>query len=878
MDTIRWQKVKQIIGEALEMPTRGRADFIREAAGGDTLVLKEVSSLLRVDDQGLEFLEESALQETEDPLAHARLGPYQLTGMLAGGGMGSVYLGVRADREYEGRVAVKVLKRGMDSERIIRRFRVERQILASLDHPNICRMFDGGSTPDGRPYLVMEYIEGRNIIDWVRERRLSLDERLTLFTRVCDAIAFAHRNLVVHRDLKPGNIMVTDGGEPKLLDFGIAKLLDPDRTELTWQQERLMTPRYAAPEQWSGEPITVACDVYALGLLLYEMLTDTLPKHIDEQGRSDPEAVVAPGRTAAENPDAPFKSKLLTGDLDTIVMKALRVRPEDRYSSVEHFSEDVSRFLNGFPIRARNRSPAYQFRKFMGRHRLGVAAGLVVLLLTAGFITALITARNKAEAERDRAERVLTFLTDTLEETGPVDPKLPPDSVQVFLFTTAERLTEALPGDHAARARILDSFGTAFINRGMPARAEPLLMEALALSRQWLSEAHTSEVLYQLGRLSDRGENLEAAEMFLAEALKLRRAESKKWDLATAETAVLCAGVMIKRRHYTSALDLIQRAIAVQEAAGAAESLVGSQNTLGRYYFSIGDLRNAEPAFRRAVELSREVWSEVHPRQAELIIDLGRVEMYRQRLIEAETIFDEASNICWLTYAEAHPQFGILQGLRGEIWYRQGRLDEAEFAVRESTLRVQSYYGPGHLQILNNTRCLGKIYHARGLYDEAERSFLQVTEGFLMSRGPQHPYLAEVLLDRAILYWDWGRHDEAQALSAEIVALNDRFYPNEHSTAARARLLDVRHLLAAGETDAANRAAEDAVRRRPAAYGEQHPETADLLHQLGRTLIDFQRPNKGKPYLQKARAIYETLLGTDHPITREINADLLCLE
>jgi non-specific serine/threonine protein kinase/serine/threonine-protein kinase len=341
--------------------------------------------------------------------------------------MGHVYLAVRADEQYQKRVAIKVVKRGTDTDFVLRRFRQERQILAALDHPNIARLLDGGNTDDGLPYFVMEYIEGEPITAFCDRRELGVEERLGLFRTVCGAVQFAHQNFVVHRDLKPGNILVTTDGVPKLLDFGIAKLLNPElesrSIEMTVAGLRLFTPDYASPEQIRGERITTASDVYSLGVLLYQLLTGHRPYRVksrtpEEIGRQvleeEPErpstAVTRPldgpetttGSRSSREPQS-FR-RLLTGDLDTIVLKAIQKEPHRRYASVEQLSEDLRRHLEGLPVSARKDSVGYRAGKFLRRHKAGTAAAVLVFLSLLGGIAATSREARTARRERERAD------------------------------------------------------------------------------------------------------------------------------------------------------------------------------------------------------------------------------------------------------------------------------------------------------------------------------------------------------------------------------------------------------------------------------------------------------------------------------------------
>jgi serine/threonine protein kinase len=437
----RWVQIRRIFDGALELPQRDRAAFLRAACAGDGLLRQEVESLLASHDKSTDFLNQpaadlpGALSRTVDERSSAgvprvpRVGPYQLERRIGRGGMGSVWLASRVDHEYQMKVAVKMVKRGMDSTEILRRFRMERQVLAGLDHPNIARLIDGGSTSDGLPYLVMEYVEGTPIDHYCEKRMSSISERLNLFRSVCKAVQYAHSNLVVHRDLKAANILVTRDGTPKLLDFGIAKLIDSEYSTAvaaeTRPELRPMTLEYASPEQVRGEAVTTSSDVYSLGVLLYKLLTGRFPygargksrmamqQDICEKAPPQPSSVVLSDTGSAipqatQNIDVAQEEtrdkarrrlkRKLSGDLDVIILKALRKEPARRYASVEEFSEDIRRYLEGRTVRARGDTLGYRTLKFVKRNAAGVGAMAALLaLLFAGTIWFGV------KAKRDRA-------------------------------------------------------------------------------------------------------------------------------------------------------------------------------------------------------------------------------------------------------------------------------------------------------------------------------------------------------------------------------------------------------------------------------------------------------------------------------------------
>ena len=415
MSQEHWQQIRDLFDIAKEMEPDARAAWLA-TANGDELVCAEVRKLLAALEQAGEFIERPAafslvnlpMEAHELTTAGRRIGPYQTLREIGRGGMGVVWLATRADDAYQKQVAIKLVWTGPESGEVLRRFRQERQILANLEHPNIARMLDGGTTEEGWPYVVMEYIEGQSITHYCTVHQLTLNERLQLFRTVCDAAQYAHQNLVVHRDLKPGNILVTESGTVKLLDFGIAKLLNPDLSPddsaATRTGLHLMTPEYASPEQVRGEAITTASDVYSLGVVLYELLTGQRPYQFKNHSLQEIERVIceqepaAPSRSqkSEEKADVVFlpssEFRLLTsalrGDLDNIVLMALRKEARQRYGSVEQLSEDLRRYLAGEAVQARKDTLGYRAGKFVRRHRISVATAAVIFITLLGGIVA----------------------------------------------------------------------------------------------------------------------------------------------------------------------------------------------------------------------------------------------------------------------------------------------------------------------------------------------------------------------------------------------------------------------------------------------------------------------------------------------------------
>jgi serine/threonine protein kinase/tetratricopeptide (TPR) repeat protein len=430
----RWERIERLFYEALEQTPETRAAWLERACAGDPGLHAEVASLLENDNAaGPRFvgaIRQAALDLCEEEVARPALegqlvGHWRLIRELGQGGMGTVYLAVRADDQYESQAAIKLVRRGVDTDFMLHRFRCERQILARLEHPNITRLLDGGTTDDGIPYLVMEYIDGLWITRYAAEHKLSVEDRVRLCLPVCTAVAYAHRNFVVHRDLKPANILIDANGAPKLLDFGISKLLHSDQPEpLNTQGAAMMTPDYASPEQILGDPVTLVSDVYSLGAVLYELLTGTRPHRMENC------TPLALERAICVNPVMPPSvaasadgalARRLKGDLDNIILRAMQKEPARRYVSAEHLAEDLTRYLEHRPVSARPDSTGYRMGKFTRRNRASVALGAIAALaVLTGALVAGLEARNARERFEDVRKLATTFVFDVEDAVRPL--------------------------------------------------------------------------------------------------------------------------------------------------------------------------------------------------------------------------------------------------------------------------------------------------------------------------------------------------------------------------------------------------------------------------------------------------------------------------
>ena len=595
----RWQWIKELLHASLDRHGADREAYLNEVCGGDLELRRELETLIKANDSAGEFLEKPA---TEAVPQYTRIGPYQILEELGHGGMGSVYRAVRDDDQYQQEVAVKLIRPGMDTAFVRGRFRFERQILAFLNHPNIARLLDGGTTEDGLPYFVMELVDGLPITRYCEEHKLSVSERCQLFQKVCGAVAFAHRNLVIHRDLKPANILITKDGEPKLLDFGIAKILLPDFAvdmTRTAAAARMLTPDYASPEQVKGDPVSTSADIYSLGANLYELLTGRVPHKFGKASLTEVERVV-------NNVDPALPSSLggreLRGDLDNIILKSLEKDPARRYSSVEQFSEDLGRHLSGLPVLARQPTLTYRTLKFIRRNRIAVAAGtLVFLVALIGGATTFWQA-NIARAERDRAQRRF-------------------DQVRSLANTLIFELDEAITtqGPTAARELIAQRAVQYLDGLNSESTGDPALQLELAEAYEKVGNIQGRPISSNLGHPDEALASYRKS-LLIRESL----AGSKPIDALTQASLATClqriAGVHRQMGDYKKSLELEQRALAIRTGLMSADpsnlqwkrDAASSYSTLAAVHTQLGNWPEVLSVREKSLQMFRQV-AEANP-------------------------------------------------------------------------------------------------------------------------------------------------------------------------------------------------------------------------------------------------------------------------
>ncbi len=751
----RWQLTQDLLEKALLLTGQERTEFLARSCDGDAPLREEIEELLIVDTNLGDFIEKPLFDMHGDQASLAagdQLGPWQIVREIGRGGMGAVYLAERADATYEKKVAVKLLKRGMDTDELVRRFRSERRILALLEHPHIARLLDGGSTPDGRPYLVMEYVEGRPIDAWCTEQSLSVEDRLALFEKVCRAVHFAHRNLVVHRDLKPGNILVVADGEPRLLDFGIAKLLEGDPEPFATVAAFLpMTPEYASPEQIRGEPVTTSTDVYSLGVLLYRLLAGRSPYRPAVEGRAAlaeavcnqeplrPSTVVgARAKTVAEAASAErdrHLAKRLRGDLDTIAQKALSKEPSRRYESAEQLAADVRRHLDGLPVLARPSGVGYRTSKFVGRHRFGVllaAAAMMVIIGTAAVAVvqkwAALRERDRAEKTQERADWVLGLLINAFEIDNPSESRGKEIKAIDLLARAREQLnsSEEQPETTAHLAAVL---GKVYGQLGQYETARELYEKALSLNSNKEGPGVAEAILGLAQIESDLG-NDERAEKLMQKGLALRSHPGAIGNKEYVEALNNYGGLLLNNKRFAEAEKFFLRALEVEQKPGRSSehSIAIALAGLGQGRAGQGKFVDAEDYYRRSLALRVKAFGEPSIEVAKTMNSLA-------------TLLD-----------------------------RVGKDRDAEDLYLRSIAMRRVVLGPSHPKLAPPLSNLARFYEERGQWDKAEKPYSEAASicersgNEDRSCGVYFSHFAAFLADRK-------RCREAEHLAGKAIAL-----------------------------------------------------------------------------------------------------------
>jgi serine/threonine-protein kinase len=833
-------RLERLFRAARLHPEDERASFLGAACPDDPDLRARVEELLRADDaaEAEGFLEKpvtrlAASSVPPDELIGRSVGPYEVVRSLGRGGMGDVYLALR-QAPFKRYVALKVAREGLGGEESRRRFAVERQILAALDHPGIARILDGGVTEDGLPYFAMEYVQGLPITRYADANRLDLPARITLFTEVCDAVHFAHRNLVLHRDLKPGNILVTADREVRLLDFGIAKLLNahlgPADAPVTRTGLRPLTPEYASPEQVRGEPLTTASDVYSLGVLLYELLTGHRPHALAGRTTAEvlqlisheeplrPSVRVLGSASADDGGEAPAGevaavrrltpdrlARRLRGDLDAIVLKALRKEPDLRYDSADALAADLRRALAREPVQARRGTRRYRAGRFLRRHRVeAVATGAVVVALIVGIAAALWQA-GEARSAAARAEAALNETQRALRQSEEVtgflmglfqagDPgEAGGDAVTAAqLMDRGLRRADELSAEPTVQARMLETIGRVQRSLGRHAEALALQERALAIRRREhgdehpevaRSHYHLADVLRSQGRYSEAD-----AASRRALAVQERTVGPTHPDVAT--TLIQTSGLAVYLGDLDEAVALARRALDIRvQALPPTDPLTA---TAWRHYGATlrrqGRVEEAIHAFRQALGVAESAFGRVHPASADAILQLAYTLADYGTPAEAERLLREGLQIRQRTLGPTHPQTAYAMGDLAHFLLRNGDPAEAVSLYRSEAEALEHAFGSQHGAVATIRVGLAEALRAAGRPQEAEATMRDALNRRIAALGADHPALWGTYAALGRLLIATSRPGEGVAMLREAIARSERGSGPENTAAATVRV------------------------------------------------------------------------------------------
>lgn len=935
-------RLEALFDAALDVPVERRQAWLDEACAADAELRAEIESLLRSHDRAQGFLGRSAMEEdpelasSVDPMIGVTLGPYRIVERIGEGGMGSVYAAERDDNRFDRRVAVKLIRRGLNTQEILSRFDRERRVLANLSHPNIAGLLDAGALPDGSPYFVMEYIQGERLDEYCDRRQLSVPKRIELFRTVCDAVAYAHQNLVVHRDLKPANILVTESGEVKLLDFGVAKMLGGEqqqRAEYTITVERRLTPAYASPEQVRGEPVTTASDVYSLAVILYELLTGSRPYRLDtdswrelEEAICDaqptrPSVVIQSPKTVdstvstqeisrLRGVDPMRLRRLLKGDIEWVVLKALRKEPARRYATVQQLGDDLGRIGDSLPVLARPDTLGYRVNRFVRRNRAGVAwaALLAVSLVVASAISINLAVsesaargaeaqqRLLAETERDRAiaaevesqrraqelEQVASFQADQFEG---IDINTMGQRILAQTLASA-RLEAELSGAGDARLaelendlyRVLD--GVNFANVARDALDEAVFGPALeSISVRFADQPRVRAALLEsvAGAMASVG-MIEQAESQMEIAVALRRSEYGDQAIETLDALAQLGNLRTQIGDPQGAEADYLEALAGYELVLGASSrqAISARNSLGAAAQAQGDIGKAKAFYEEALDRARMHLGNDDQTTLSIINNLAFLTLDAGELDEAEPYFNEALERTRALYGNSDLATARRIHALGVFRLTQGRYDESLELLSQGYGVMRTELGDGHPDVITAMIDIARAYFGLARYEESE-AYASMAYDLALGITDNHRHIQRALNTRGRVAMARRNYEEAEAIvNEEIERLSSQFGP-DHARVSTAQGNLALILFRAGKVAESEELLREAYEAQVEARGAGHPMALSLLNNLGGVVRHQGRLEEADRFLRDAYAGRKAALGPGHPHTLQTLRQIVSL-
>jgi eukaryotic-like serine/threonine-protein kinase len=818
-------------------------------------------------------LQENVKKFVEPPMPK-KLGSWTIKSLIDTGGMSSVYLAERDDDQFSMKGAVKFIHFSGYNPKVFMRFKREMQFLAMLDHPNITRIIDSGVTEYGTPWYIMEYVDGLPITTYCNEHKLSLDERLKLFIQVCDAVQHAHKNLVIHRDLKPNNIFVDHGGHVKLLDFGIAKAFSNDDSEkdqqlLTRENTALMTPEYASPEQLEGSTVSTASDVYSLAVVLHELLTGQRPYRFDEinrvkmvnEIRNNP--LPKPSSVFKNQTHKPkgIKAQRLSRELDDILMAALRVEPDRRYASAEQLGRDLKNYLNNDPVMARADSRRYRFQKFVQRNKVGAVMGALAILILLFGIGGILWQSEQTRLEAERATAVTNFIVDLFETSDPAISGRSDITVKEVLDMSAGRIDQELAGQPAIQADIMSVMGQVYRSIAQFDESRNMLESALDKNIEIYGDEHprVAASIYELGQLYFYMFDYSTADSLLSKSLDMRMKllGEQHPDISISKRKTALARTNLGR--FDEAEQLHNEALENQIRLFGRDSRTVSEgkHRLGYTLHRAGNYEEAEKYYQRSLEINQKIFGGEHPNDAGILNDLGMLFYHKADYTRAEENHRRALEIRRSLYGDNHPDISMSLNNLGLVLNRLNKNDEAEHLYREAIEMRRKLFGDEDIGIAYSLNNLVHILTDREEYEEAKKLNLESLAIRRANFGDTHPSVALMLNNIGRTIRVSGQPDEALPYIEEAYEMYKITVGESHPNAIIAAFnlalthRDLNHY------DQSLNYFEITEEGRLNIYGEEHHFFADVLFEkaiLHQMMDDIEL---AKNEFKRAAEIYE---------------------
>jgi serine/threonine protein kinase/Flp pilus assembly protein TadD len=873
----RWTRIRDLFSQAVDLTPEQRSRFLDDRCGDDSELRVELNALLDSDaghsispiTGAIGTAIEATTREHRKELLGSIIGPYRLTSVIGHGGAGTVYLGERVDRQYSAQVAIKIVEGAALSAEIGRRFRAERQILANLNHPNIARLLDAGETDQGYPYLVMEYVHGEPIDAYCDKQKLSLDARIELLLKVCEAIRYAHQNLTVHRDIKPANILVLPDGTPKLLDFGIAKLLDTSAMAadlaLTRMNDRVLTPEYASPEQILGNTVTTATDVYSLGVVLYELLTGLRPYKVSAANQLELERTICV--TDATTPSTAVKQALravnddppptrnihaiseargitpmrlrtfLEGDLDAILLRSLRKELEYRYTTIDQFVGDLQNYLNREPVNARQGNWVYYAQRFTRKHAFGVTvtAGFIVVLATALVVTfnqarTIAAERDNANREKQASDAVASFMSDVFVAADPFETQGKKEATARDLLDNATKnIGSGLTQEPAVKARLLETMGSTYVRQGQ----------------------------------------FERGALLLEEAVSIRKSQGDTNSLALASLLVKIGNAKLRLNDTSGAEPALMEALNILELSDAAETplYADALSRLASLEKQRNNPKKSFELFEKTLALHRRIFGPTHPETATVLSSYASAKSWAGDYASAETLAREAVDSLRISKPGLYPDRITAETLLGVALLKNGNLDEAA-PILENALKSQiAIFGDRSPRLIETLRSLVDLRRGQSRLDEAELYARKALDICTEAIGERKVDTAQAYEKLAIVLWQRNKLDEAErGLRIALSIYGDSLPPDNLFTAASEHFL--------GEVLLSQKRTEEAANQLKTAISRlKRLQSADWRiarseNTLGQALISAGKLDEGTRYLQQSFQTLSTTPGVPQETVR----------